>query len=207
MMDKARLEAFSDGVIAIAATLLVLNIAVPHHARGDLAHQLGEQWPSYAAYFVSFITIGIIWINHHAMVSRLAAVDHSVLMLNLLLLVAIGLLPWTTALIAEYLREGSGQHLAAAIYAGSFLAMSIAFYAMQRHILRNRRHLLTDQLDDERLRAIDRRNRFGLIPYAIAAALAPVSSYLTLAICAAIAAFYAIPQGAHAAGSNSATGV
>jgi uncharacterized membrane protein len=207
MMDKARLEAFSDGVIAIAATLLVLNIDVPNPAHGELAHQLGRQWPSYAAYAVSFITIGIIWINHHAMVSRLAKVDHSVLLLNLLLLLAIGLIPFTTALIAEYLRESSGQHLAAAIYAGSFLAMSIAFYAMQRHILRNRRHLLTEQLEEEQLRAIDRRNRFGLIPYAIAAALAPLSAYLTLAICAAIAAFYAIPQGMPAARGGVEPGV
>ncbi|HEX5224227.1 MAG TPA: hypothetical protein VFW29_03760, partial [Solirubrobacteraceae bacterium] len=122
-----------------------------------------------------------------------AAVDHSILMLNLLLLLSIGLLPWTTALIAEYLREGSGQHLAAAIYAGSFLTMASAFYAMQRHILQNRRHLLTEAFDEERLRAIDRRNRFGLIPYAVAAALAPLSAYVTLAICAVIAAFYALP--------------
>src|SRR5436305_13773041 len=86
MMDKARLEAFSDGVIAIAATLLVLNIDVPDPAHGELARELGRQWPSYAAYAVSFITIGIIWINHHAMLSRLAAVDHSVLLLNLVLL-------------------------------------------------------------------------------------------------------------------------
>ncbi|HEX5225460.1 MAG TPA: TMEM175 family protein, partial [Solirubrobacteraceae bacterium] len=70
MISKVRLEAFSDGVIAIAITLLVLNIDVPPHAGGQLAHRLGEQWPSYAAYAVSFITIGIIWINHHGMVSR-----------------------------------------------------------------------------------------------------------------------------------------
>jgi len=206
-MDKVRLEAFSDGVIAIAATLLVLNIDVPDPAHGELAHQLARQWPSYAAYAVSFITIGIIWINHHTMVSRLAAVDHSVLFFNLLLLLAIGLLPFTTALIADYLRDGNGQHLAAAIYAGSFLAMSIAFYAMQRHILRNRRHLLTEQFPEEQLRAIDRRNRFGLVPYAVAAALAPLSAYLTLAICAGIAAFYAIPQGTPAAGGGIAPGV
>jgi uncharacterized membrane protein len=203
MMSKGRLEAFSDGVLAIAITLLVLDIAVPSHAHGALADRLGEQWPSYAAYAVSFITIGIIWINHNAMLSRLAAVDHSVLVLNLLLLLSIGLLPWTTALIADYLREGGGQHLAAAIYAGSLLTMSIAFYAMQRHILRNRRHLLGGEPDDEELRAIDRRNRFGLIPYAVAVALAPLSAYATLAICGAIAVFYAIPQGG-AAGTDSA---
>ncbi|HEX3511283.1 MAG TPA: TMEM175 family protein [Solirubrobacteraceae bacterium] len=202
MADTSRLEAFSDGVLAIAITLLVLDIAVPGAGHGALSDKLGRQWPSYAAYAVSFLTIGIIWINHHAMVARLAAVDHSVLMLNLLLLLTVGLLPWTTALIAHYLRQGSGQHLAAAIYAGSFLMMSIAFYAMQRHILRNHRHLLHERLDDGELRAIDRRNRFGLIPYAVAAALAPLSAYLTLAICALIAAYYAIPQGSARTGAD-----
>jgi TMEM175 potassium channel family protein len=138
-MTTSRLEAFSDGVIAIAITLLVLEIDVPSpESGGSLGHKLAEQWPSYAAYGVSFLTIGVIWINHHAMVNRLRTVDHAVLLLNLILLLFIGVLPWSTSLIADYLREGEGQHLAAAIYAGSFLAMSCAFYAMQRHILFSR---------------------------------------------------------------------
>src|SRR5256714_2160676 len=127
-MSKARVEAFSDAVIAVAITLLALDLRVPDPAApGSLAHHLGQQWPSYAAYVVSFLTIGIIWINHHAMIRRLRAVDHSMLVLNLLLLLCIGALPFTTALIAEYLRASQGQHLAAAIYACSFLAMSVTF--------------------------------------------------------------------------------
>jgi uncharacterized membrane protein len=180
-------------VIAIAITLLVLNIHVPPPGGGDLARRLGEQWPSYAAYVVSFLTIGVIWVNHHAMIRRLRAVDHSVLVLNLLLLMSIGVLPFTTALIAEYLRESSGQHLAAAIYAGSLLTMSVLFYAMNHHILYARRNLLPDALSDEERDAIERRNRTGLLPYLVATALAPVSAYVTLAICALVAAFYAWP--------------
>jgi uncharacterized membrane protein len=199
MMEKGRLEAFSDGVIAIAITLLVLNIHVPPPGEGDLARRLGEQWPSYAAYVVSFLTIGIIWINHHAMIRRLRAVDHSVLVLNLLLLMCIGALPFTTALIAEYLRESSGQHLAAAVYAGSLLTMSLVFYGMQRHILYARRYLLPESLRDDERDAIARRNRLGLLPYVAATALAPVSAYLTLAICGLVAAFYAWPTGEGAA--------
>jgi uncharacterized membrane protein len=78
-MSPGRLESFADGVFSIAATLLVLNIHVPAPGSGDLGHQLAEQWPAYAAYVTSFLTIGIIWINHHAMVQRLSRVDHAIL--------------------------------------------------------------------------------------------------------------------------------
>lgn len=194
-MGTGRLEAFSDGVIAIAITLLVLEIKVPSpEADGGLAHALAEQWPSYAAYAVSFLTIGVIWINHHAMLRRLRAADHALLVLNLVLLLFVALLPWTTALLAEYLREDRGQHLAAAIYAGSFLAMSVAFYAMNRYVLFADENLLHERLPRAQRSLIDRRNFIGLIPYAVAVAAAALSSYLTLAICAAVAIFYALPS-------------
>ena len=189
-----RLEAFSDGVIAVAVTLLVLNIEVPSPGSGhSLGHELVHQWPTYAAYVTSFITIGIIWINHHAMISRLGRADHAILMLNLLLLLSIGVLPFGTSLIATYLREGNGQNLAAAVYAGLFLAMSIAFTALNRHILLRKPHLLSDSLDLERRRRILSRSITGLIPYVIATAVAAFSPDLTLIICASIAVFYALP--------------
>jgi uncharacterized membrane protein len=193
-MAKSRLEAFSDGVIAIAVTLLVLDIQVPSPGRLSLAHRIGEQWPQFAAYAISFLTIGIIWINHHAMLRRLAAVDHTILMLNLLLLLTIGLLPWTTGLMAAYLRASSGENLAAAIYAASFLAMGIAFYAMQRHILTSKRHLLGTPLTDRGRQVILRRGAGGLAPYALATAIAPLTPYATLIICGLIALFYALPS-------------
>ncbi len=193
-MSTNRLEAFSDGVIAVAVTLLVLNIEVPSPGSGhSLGHELVHQWPTYAAYVTSFITIGIIWINHHAMISRLGSADHAILMLNLLLLLSIGVLPFGTSLIATYLREGNGQNLAAAIYAGLFLAMSIAFTMLNRHILLRKPHLLSDSLDLERRRRILSRSITGLIPYAIATAVAAFSPDLTLIICASIAVFYALP--------------
>lgn len=192
-MSKARIEAFSDGVIAIAITLLVLELGVPKpEAPGTLAHKLGEQWPSYAAYVVSFLTIGVIWINHHAMLRRVQSVDHWVLVFNLVLLLLIGVLPWSTALMAEYLREDAGQHLAAAIYAGSFLAMAVAFYGMQRHLML-RPQLLLPTIGPEERAEVRRRNRVGLLPYLVATAAAPVSSYLVLGICAAVGVYYALP--------------
>ena len=86
-MPKGRLEAFSDGVIAVAITVLALELPIPEpHGGRSLAHELAVRWPSFAAFVVSFLTIGVIWINHHAMLARLAQVDHRTLLLNLLLL-------------------------------------------------------------------------------------------------------------------------
>ncbi|HWX74756.1 MAG TPA: TMEM175 family protein [Solirubrobacteraceae bacterium] len=193
-MSPTRLEAFSDGVIAIAITLLVLNIHVPAPRAGtSLAHELAKQWPSYAAYLTSFLTIGIIWINHHAMIRRLRTIDHTVMTLNLLLLLTIGVLPFTTALAAEYLKQGHGQHLAAGVYSGSYLLMSIAFAATNRYILLGKPSLHRVALPEAQCREILRRSLTGLVPYALATALAVLSPYVTLAICGAIAVYYALP--------------
>jgi uncharacterized membrane protein len=193
-VSTSRLEAFSDGVFAIAITLLVLDIHVPKPSEtASLAHALGAQWPSYVAYAVSFLTIGIIWINHHAMIGRLARVDHAIMIWNLVLLLTVGVLPFTTALMAAYLKEASGEHLAAAIYGGSFLALSLAFAGTNRHILFAKPQLHKVELSWERRREVLTRGITGLVPYVIATALAPVSQYITLVICAAVAVFYALP--------------
>jgi uncharacterized membrane protein len=193
-MGTNRLESFSDGVIAVAITLLVLGIDVPEPGSGQsLGHALVTKWPQYAAYVVSFVTIGIIWINHHAMISRLRQADHSIMILNLLLLMTIGILPFATNLMATYLRESHGQALAAAVYSGAFALMSVAFIALNRHILLVKAHMLGDAMPLEQRRRILSRAGFGLIPYLAATLLAFVSPYLTLAICAAMAAYYARP--------------
>jgi uncharacterized membrane protein len=193
-MSTNRLEAFSDGVFAIAITLLVLDIHVPDPgATAELGAELGAQWPSYVAYAVSFLTIGIIWINHHAMLGRLKATDHGILVLNLILLLFVGLLPFTTALMAAYLKEGQGDKLAAAIYGGSFLSMGIAFASLNRHILFRKAHLMVEPMDEPRRRSILARGVAGLVPYLLATILAIVSPYVTLVICGAVAVFYALP--------------
>jgi TMEM175 potassium channel family protein len=193
-MSTGRLESFSDGVIAVAATLLVLNVTVPIvGSHGSLGHALADNWHIYLAYAVSFITIGIIWINHHVVFSRLRIADHAILMLNLLLLLWIALIPFATSLMTEYLRQGHGQHLAAAVYAGMFLLMSISFATLNWFILFRRTALLRVELSFDERRTIMTRFVTGLIPYAAATALAAVSPYVTFAICAAVAVFYALP--------------
>jgi uncharacterized membrane protein len=189
-----RLESFSDGVIAVAITLLVLNIAVPLPEKTPrLGHTLGAQWPIYAAYVISFMTIGIIWINHHAMISRLARADYSILILNLLLLLTIAVIPFGTSLLATYLKQGHGDKLAAGIYGAILLAMALAFAAVNRQILFGRPHLMRPELSLERRKQIFTRSVSGVAPYVAATALAVVSPYATLAITGALALFYALP--------------
>src|SRR5215208_4821730 len=117
-MSTNRLEAFSDGVIAIAITLLVLDLRVPQEPADGLGHALWfDLWPNYFAYVVSFIVIGIIWINHHAVIGAVGRADRMTLVLNLLLLMTVAALPFTTSLVAEYLRGGgSNARLAVAVY-------------------------------------------------------------------------------------------
>jgi uncharacterized membrane protein len=103
--DTARLEMFADGVMAIAITLLILEVAVPHVEGRSLASALARQWPSYVAFVVSFLTIGIIWVNHHHMFKLIARTNHAFLILNVLFLMTICILPWPTALLADYAQR------------------------------------------------------------------------------------------------------
>jgi uncharacterized membrane protein len=136
-VSTGRLEAFSDGVFAIATTLLVLEIKVPHADHGDLFRSLLNLWPSYAAYVVSFATIGIMWVNHHLLIGLFSGVDRGLLFLNLGLLLVISFIPFPTGVIAEYLLDGTRQELFAAVtlYGAAMLILSLMFLLLWRHVL------------------------------------------------------------------------
>lgn len=187
-----RVEAFSDGVIAVAITLLVLDLRVPKPG-GDLASRLGELWPNYLAYVISFLAIGIMWISHHSMLRRLASVDHAVLVANLLLLLCIVVLPFTTSLFATYLDSPSGGHLAAMVYAGSFLMTSMMFFALQYLLTARRPHLLRTPLTPGQRRLILLRGAVAPPAYLVAALAGLVTPYLTLAICIVTGLYYLLP--------------
>jgi uncharacterized membrane protein len=184
-----RLEAFSDGVFAIAITLLVLELNVP--AGDHLWHQLKEEWPSFAAFFVSFWVIGIIWVNHHGVLDHLARADRGVLYLNLLLLFTVVFIPFPTALLADHLKSGEDENVAAVVYSAAFLAMSLAYGFLWTYIT-NRKQLLGVELTDDQIRHISRRFQIGTPFYAVQLAMAFISPAVVLVINAALALYYMV---------------
>jgi uncharacterized membrane protein len=185
-----RLAAFSDGVLAIAITLLVLEIKVPEAEEGRLWHELGRLWPSYSAYAVSFLTIGIMWVNHHNLTRRLVAVDHGLVYANIGLLALISFLPFPTAVIAEYLREGGSNETAAvALYGATMVLLSAAFTLMWTYL---RRHPIlvkpgrTTDLGRQAAKAAG-----GIAAYVAATALSFASATAALVAFGAIAIAYA----------------
>jgi uncharacterized membrane protein len=193
-MEKARLEAFSDGVFAVAITLLALDLAVAGPGHGSLAHQLGDRWPSYAAYVVSFFIIGITWVNHHALFKSLAVVDRLLLFLNLTLLMFIVAIPFGTATMAAYFRtDGADAHLAAALYAAILEGMALSFGAIFAWSIRvdERRH---EPLPTGSARGALVRFVAGALVYVVAIALAFVSPAATLVLIALVAVYYVFEQ-------------
>lgn len=192
-MDRGRLEAFSDGVFAVAITLLVFNLAVPQPGHGLMGQQLARHWPSFAAYGVSFLTIGIIWVNHHALVRNFAVVDRTMLFLNLLMLFFVVTIPFATATVAAYLREGGADaSLAAAIYQGVFLGVSLAFGSLFWWSIR-RRHLAVP-LTGVAARTALVRFTIGNLAYAAAIGIAYLSAPASLAISVLVAMYYVFEQ-------------
>ena len=200
--STTRLEAFSDGVFAIAITLLVLEIRLPPEAEiehgGGLARTLLGLWPSYAGYAVSFITIGIMWANHHEVIKLMSGVDHGLIVWNLLLLMAISFTPFPTAVMAEHLpHPGWDRNVAVAFYCGSFTLTALFYNLLWRNASRQRR-LIRPHVSDERVRAITRAYAPGTFIYGAATAIAFVSVPAALAVVAGLALFYILPKrGAH----------
>jgi uncharacterized membrane protein len=182
-----RLEAFSDGVFAIAATLIVLEFAVGTNDR-DLGGALLHLWPAYLAYVTSFVTIGIIWMNHHFCVETVARADRTLMFLNILLLLTIAFLPFPTRLVAHYLQS-PGEQAAVYAYDATFVLMSILFNVWWRYASRGRR-LIDERTPDSALRAIDRAFAPGLPLYAAAFLVAVWSPLASVIFTLAIAAFY-----------------
>ncbi len=189
-MSTKRLEAFSDGVFAIAITLLVLELNVP--AGGHLWDQLKDEWPSFAAFFVSFWVIGIIWVNHHGVLDHLARADRGVLYLNLLLLLTVVFIPFPTALLAEHLKPGEGDETTAAvIYSAAFIAMSFAYGVLWTYITK-RKDLLGVELTDEQIRRTSIRFQIGTPFYIVQLAFAFISPAIVLVLNAALAVYYMV---------------
>jgi uncharacterized membrane protein len=124
--STSRLEPFSDGVFAIAITLLILEISVPERAFENLWKGIADQWPSYLSYVTSFLTIGGLWLAHHGIFRRLASADNAVMRLNILLLMLVAFLPFPTKLVAEAIDRATAAERAAVIFYG------LSFYSRSR---------------------------------------------------------------------------
>jgi uncharacterized membrane protein len=181
-----RLETFSDGVFAIAATLLVLEFSV--RSGRNLGHQLVHLWPAYLAYATTFVTIGIIWMNHHHTVSLIDHTDRTMLFINNLLLLTIAFLPFPTKLVADYLHK-DGEQAATLAYAATFVVMATLHQVWWQYARRNRR-LIADGVTDAALRAVDRAYAPGIVLYGIVLVLAFFSPLAAVFLTFAIAAFY-----------------
>jgi uncharacterized membrane protein len=185
-VDRSRLEAFSDGVFAVAITLLALNLSI--EGRGVL-HQLYLHRWSFAAYLISFLTIGIIWVNHHALVKSIKTVDRTLLFVNQLLLLFVVLIPVSTAVVAEYLPKYDWDaRVATALYAGVFLGMSAGFGLIFEWTLHGER--VYQPVPPERRWAARWRFMGGASVYVVALLVALVWAYVSFALMGLVAVYY-----------------
>jgi len=189
-MNKARVESFSDGVFAFAITLLVLSIPIPDIMSPDdplLTAALLRATPQLIPYVISFATIGIIWLNHHAMFHEVENVERTTLTLNLLLLLVVAFIPYPTGVIGRY----GALRSAVVLYGATFTAGGLAFSALWFDIRRNR--LSREREDEARIRSITVRNLIGPVIYPLATALAFIVPKTSLGIFFGLAAFYFLP--------------
>jgi uncharacterized membrane protein len=197
--ETGRLEAFSDGVFAVAITLLVLNIKIPGidvpasqlPNDAQLWSILLKEWPMLAAYITSFATIGVMWLNHHRLYTHIKRTNTILMLLNLLLLLIIVFIPVSTALVAEYLVRPD-QHAAALLYSGTNVILAVCFNLLWRYASYNNR-LLAKNADIRAVRAINKQYWFGPIVYLLAFILALFSTPASLTLNFLLALFFAIP--------------
>lgn len=209
--ETGRLEAFSDGVFAVAITLLVLNIKVPgldflnKPSDDGLWRMLRDELPLLVAYVTSFATIGIMWINHHRLFNHIKRTDTGLQLLNLLLLLIIVFIPVPTALLAEYIVLPN-DHVAAIIYSGTNVVLAICFNLLWRYASYHNR-FLGKNVDSRAVAAISRQYMFGPLLYLIAFGLAWFNTPASLVLNFLLALFFALPGRAlrHLSSSNAST--
>jgi uncharacterized membrane protein len=188
--ETARIEAFSDGVFAIAITLLILEIQVPPKTpHGGLRAALVDLWPSYLAFLASFMTIGVMWLNHHRLFTLISKRDDWLIAFNLIVLLGITWLPFPTALLAEHLQgPHADQQTAAIVYAGSFFALAIMFNVLWRYAVRAK-----IVYEDLNVLLITKQYSLGPILYALLVVIAVFSAEWCLVLSILIAVYFALP--------------
>jgi len=194
--ETTRVEAFSDGVIAIAITLLILEIGVPHLEDGSsdaLWAALRGLWPNYLGYVISFATIGIMWANHHLIFRYIGRTDHYLILTNLLFLFFVATIPFPTALAAEYLGQPA-ERVGVILYSGWFLLTALSYNLLWRYASTGNR-LIDPGADPAAVARITGRFNLGPPAYALAFVLAFFSPPASLAVLLALALLYVLPYG------------
>ena len=196
LSETTRIEAFSDGVFAIAITLLLLEIHIPDAETGrtgGLLLALGDLWPSYVGYVISFVTIGIMWTNHHSIFTLVRRSDRYFMLINVAFLMGISFLPFPTAVLAEYLPEPEQRRIAVAFYSATLIVIALLFNALWRYAVWGG-HLLQPNADRKAMRVISRRYALGPFAYAFSFALAFVNVWASLATHGVLAIVFLLPE-------------
>ena len=189
--ETTRIEAFSDGVFAIAITLLILEIKIPAGS-GPLSEQLIRQWPSYLSFLISFTFVGIMWINHHRLFTHIARSDDVLLILNLLLLLGVVVVPFPTAVLATRLG-GPDQLPALILYNSTYVFIAFIFNLLWRYAASEKHQLLAEDVDPTSVQRISRQYAFGPVLYLACLGLSWLSASASLALGFALACFFALP--------------
>jgi uncharacterized membrane protein len=189
--DPARVVALTDAVIAIAVTLLVLDIRAPEDTR-HLLHGLAALWPSYLSYVITFMLIGQVWANHHVMFDHIRHADRLVLFLNTVLLMDIALLPFAARVLANSFRDGQGERTAVVVHGLAFELAAVLFNLIWWHARRDRR-LLASTIDAAGVRAIARRFLLALAWIGVGTLLGALLPPLGVIVIAAFVVFYWLP--------------
>jgi len=189
--ETHRIEAFSDGVFAIAITLLILEIKIPNHDAvtiHGLGHELLALWPAYLAFLVSFVTILVIWVHHHWMFTLIRRADHLFLYWNGLLLMLVTIVPFSTGLLAEYLSHPEAR-IAASLYTGNFLTIALAFHGLWRYASLRGRLLEKSNLSADQCEVARLTNHYQWAPllYLLVFMLSFLSELLSISACLLLA--------------------
>jgi uncharacterized membrane protein len=181
--ETGRVEAFSDGVFAIAITLLILEIKVPELSHDSPPAALGQAllalWPSFFAFLLSFFAILIMWINHHGLFNLVRRVSPGFLYANGFLLLVVSFVPFPTSVLAKYL-DGKALNAAAAFYCGTFILISVGYNLIWRSMVRG--DLLNSEVSEAHVRKISRAYRLGMAVYGLSTLVAFMDGYVGLAM-------------------------
>lgn len=194
LTETGRIEAFSDGVFAIAITLLILDVHVPNGPAGTLASGLARQWPTYVSFLISFAFIGIMWVNHHRLFNHIQQSDNLLLFLNLLLLLGVTVVPFPTALLANRYFNPSDRVTAAAVFNATYFMIAIFFNVLWHHAVARG---LLDAATLESAHSISKQYAIGPLAYLVCLGLSWISGPVSIGLNVLLAVFFAIPPEAH----------